>query len=58
VIDGADHWTCRTLRDQVLDKVEELSRDGMPVRDIAAELNLSKSKISRMQARLRMEGRL
>jgi uncharacterized membrane protein len=28
------------------------------VRDIAAELNLSKSKISRMQARLRMEGRL
>jgi predicted transcriptional regulator len=46
------------LRDRELDEVERLSREGETVRDIAAELNLSKSKVNRMQAKLRSEGRL
>ena len=33
-----------------------LTRDGPSVRDIAAELGLAKSKVNRIQARLRAEG--
>jgi DNA-binding NarL/FixJ family response regulator len=58
VVDGVDRWTCQVLRDRELDRVAELSAEGMSVRDIGAELNLSKSKIQRMQAKLRAEGRL
>jgi len=58
VVEGQDHWTCTTLRDRELDEVERLSREGGTVRDIAAELNLSRSKVNRMQAKLRAEGRL
>ncbi len=58
VVGGQDIWTCTTLRDRELDEVERLSREGETVRDIAAELNLSKSTVNRMQAKLRAEGRL
>ena len=58
VVDGRDNWTCTVLRDRELDEVERLSREGGTVRDIAAELNLSKSKVNRLQAKLRAEGRL
>jgi putative DNA primase/helicase len=58
VVDGKDVWTCTTLRDRELDEVERLSREGGTVRDIATELNLSKSKVNRMQAKLRAEGRI
>ena len=58
VVGGQDIWTCTTLRDRELEEVERLSREGETVRDIAEVLNLSKSKVSRMQAKLRAEGRL
>jgi putative DNA primase/helicase len=58
VVDGRDVWTCTTLRDRELDEVERLSREGGAVREIAAELSLSKSKVSRLQAKLRAEGRM
>jgi predicted transcriptional regulator len=58
VAEGRDVWTCTTLRDRELDEVERLSREGGTVRDIAAEMNLSKSKVNRMQAKLRSGGRL
>ncbi|MFC1455388.1 AAA family ATPase [Microvirga arabica] len=58
VIDGRDLWTCTTLRDREMDEVERLSREGMVVRDIGQELNISKSKVSRLQTKLRAEGRL
>jgi putative DNA primase/helicase len=58
VIDGRDFWTCTTLRDRELDEVERLSREGGTVRDIAADMNLSKSKVNRLQGKLRAEGRL
>jgi putative DNA primase/helicase len=58
VIEGQDFWTCTTLRDREMDEVERLSHDGGTVRDIATELNISKSKVNRLQAKLRAEGRL
>jgi putative DNA primase/helicase len=58
VIDGRDDWTITTLRDREQEQVLDLTRDGMTVRDIAAETGLSKSRINRRQAKLRAEGRL
>jgi AAA domain-containing protein/IclR-like helix-turn-helix domain-containing protein len=58
VIDNRDRWTTHTLRDKVLDQIQELSRAGGTVRDIAEETGLSKSKVQRLQAKLRAEGRL
>jgi AAA domain len=58
VIDGRDRWTCTTVRDRILDQIEELSREGGTVRENAEETRLSKSKVQRMQAKLRAEGRL
>jgi len=58
VINGRDVWTCNTLRDKILDQIEVLSQGGGTVREIAEELHLSKSKVQRLQAKLRAEGRL
>jgi putative DNA primase/helicase len=58
VIDGRDKWTCKVLRDEVLDRVEELSRAGGTVREIADELGLSRSKVQRLIDKLRGDGRL
>ena len=58
VIDGRDQWTFNLLQDAVLDQVEELSRAGGTVRDIAEQLGLSRSKVHRSIEKLRLEGRL
>jgi AAA domain/Homeodomain-like domain len=58
VIDNRDKWTCKVLRDEVLDRIEELSRAGGTVREIADELGLSKSKVQRLIDKLREDGRL
>jgi putative DNA primase/helicase len=58
VIEGQAHWTCNTLQDRELDQVEELSMAGKTVREIADQTGLSKSKVNRMQMKLRTEGRL
>jgi putative DNA primase/helicase len=58
VIDGRAYWTCKTLRDGELDEVEELTQAGHTVREIADQTGLSKSKVSRIQNKLRVEGRL
>ena len=50
--------TCATLRDRELDQVAALSDEKMTVRDIAAETGLTKSKVHRLQVKLRAEGRL
>jgi putative DNA primase/helicase len=57
-INGRPFWTCSILRDKILDQIEELSRTGGTVREIAQETGLSKSKVNRLQAKLRAEGRL
>jgi AAA domain-containing protein len=58
VIDGRNRWTFSLLQDNVLDQIEELSRAGRTVRQIANELGIGKSKVNRLQATLREEGRL
>ena len=58
VVNGADHWTCTTLRDREMDQVEEMTREKMAVREIAEATGLSKSTVNRMQAKLREQGRL
>jgi hypothetical protein len=56
VQDGQAVWTVRELNDVEADRVAELTRDGLSVRDIAEETGLTKSKVNRIQARLRSEG--
>lgn len=56
--DGVTSWHLRDLTDVETERVEELTRESMSVRDIAEETGLSKSKINRIQAKLRTEGRL
>jgi putative DNA primase/helicase len=58
VIDGRDRWTSTSLHDDLLDQIEELTRQGRAVRDIEKETGISKSKVNRLQARLRTQGRL
>ena len=58
VRDGAAEWSVTVLRDRILDEIEELTRAGKTVRDIADALSISKTKVNRLQARLRADGRL
>jgi putative DNA primase/helicase len=58
VLEGRDIWAFETLRDRVLDEIEQLTRERKSARDIAKELNLSKSKVNRLQTKLREEGRI
>lgn len=53
---GRDQWACCSLRDRTFDTIAELTREGFSVRDIAEELGISKSKVQRLQAKLREEG--
>lgn len=57
--DGAVLWSWEPLDDVVYERVVELSSvKGLNVRDIAEELKISKSKVSRMQQRAVAEGKL
>ena len=56
--DGAAFWTTKTLVDVIVEQVAEMTRDKATVRDIAADLGISRSKVNRIQARLRAEGSL
>lgn len=58
VVNGQDQWECSTLADLRLEQVAELSRAGCSVRDITEQTGISKSTVSRIQAKLRAEGRL
>jgi hypothetical protein len=54
--DGSAFWTTRELHDVEADRVRELTAEGMSVRDIAEETGLSKSRVNRIQTKLRAEG--
>lgn len=51
-------WSITDLKDVEADRIAEMTRDGATVRDIAVDLGLSKSKINRIQNRMRDDGRL
>ena len=57
-LDGRAEWTMRGIQDQEVEQILDMSNSRMSVRDIAQELSISKSKVSRIQAALRSEGRL
>lgn len=55
--DGLAQWSMSDLADDPLaDTISALTSAGKSVRDIADETGLSKSKVQRMQARLRQNG--
>lgn len=56
--DGMALWTMRGILDQEVEQVLDMSQARMSVRDIAAELGIGKSKVSRIQAKLKEDGRL
>lgn len=56
--EGRAVWTMRGIQDQEVEQVLDMSNFRMTVRDIAQELGISKSKVSRIQAKLKEEGRL
>lgn len=49
-------WTCVESKDILEAQVRALMADGMTVREIATELNTSKSKVSRVQQRIKANG--
>lgn len=51
-------WTHEPLKESTFTKVVELASEGLSQADIAGELNLNKSTVSRHLARARSEGRL
>jgi len=51
-------WSVKALQDVEADRVAELTKAGSSVRDIEKETGLSKSKVNRIQKRLKAEGRL
>lgn len=56
--DGRAIWTTRAIPDAEAEQVLDLSLANMTVRDIASETGLSKSKVARIQTKLKDEGRL
>ena len=48
----------RGIQDQEVEQVLDMSNARVTVRDIAQELGISKSKVSRIQAKLKEDGRL
>jgi putative DNA primase/helicase len=55
---GAAFWTRCEIADVEVDRVVEALRDGMSIRDAAAELGLSKSKVERLKKKAADQGKL
>lgn len=58
--DGSATWTYSKLEDVAMQRVVDLTAEGMSVRDIAAEMGdgFSRSKVNRLQAKARRDGLL
>jgi len=56
VRDGVAVWTTQDLADLDYERVIQLSKEGMKVREIAEDLGFSKSKVNRLQKRAKAEG--
>lgn len=55
---GAHIWKKQALEDSNQEKIWQMLKDGMSQADIARELNLNRSTVSRAAAKLKEEGRL
>jgi putative DNA primase/helicase len=58
VHDGKALWTTRAIEDAEVARVAALAKDGLPVRDIAEELGMSKSRVQRLKAKGIAEGKI
>ena len=56
--DGADFWSATTVTDLNFEAVLDLSKSGKSIRDIETDLGISRSRVQRIQTKLREEGRL
>jgi putative DNA primase/helicase len=55
VREGAAIWTTRDIQDRELELVMRLTEEGLSVREIQEETGISKSKVNRIQKRVRDE---
>lgn len=55
---GKQMWVTRPVEDSTYDRVTELARDGLAQRDIAEELAIDKSRVSRCIRRAKEEGKI
>ena len=56
--DGRQKWTMRTLENSTADKVAMLLNDGVPQKDIAELLNITKGAVSKAKAKAAQLGLL
>jgi len=55
---GHQEWSMRTLEDSTYERVVNLLEDGLSQKDIATELGINKSNVSRHVKRAKAEGRV
>jgi hypothetical protein len=55
---GPAGWTTKPLADAVADRIIGLSDEGLAVREIATETGISPSRVQRIQAKARADGKL
>jgi AAA domain len=55
---GAGGWTTRDIADADMARVVALSEEGFTVRDIASELDITASRVNRLQKKAREAGKL
>ena len=58
MMNGQNVWTTCAIADLEMEQVIDMTGSKMSVRDIASELGIGKSTVSRLQAKARAEGRL
>lgn len=55
-LEGKQEWSLREISDRDLDKVLELNKDGLSVTEIAKEIGVNKSTISRWLKKAKQDG--
>lgn len=58
VVDGAITWTTKPLEDVKLQKIADLTNDGLSIRDIEKETDIPKSTVARLLKKARAQGML
>jgi hypothetical protein len=56
--DGSHSWLWRTVESSTIEKVAELTREGLSQKEIAEELQINKSSVSRAVKRAKADGLL
>lgn len=54
--EGAATWTVRDIADSKMDRVVELTEEGLSLREIASEMGISKSQVDRLKRKAEAQG--